>query len=299
METRDQEGILWTRRGWLAAMAVGGLGSLGAGKTDVDAILARMSAASLKNQGIRETEHYVAVGDAPEDFQAGALHVCEGLAKTLQKFLLTKGIEIPLPASRMAVVVLLDRASYNAFKGEDADGAEGGHYDLDSNRLVIFQTDQPRVNTFTLVHEATHQLTYNTGLLSRLGDVPVAVSEGLATFGEVWRKDRPTLARPNMLRLAVLRNPGKGRLKWIPLERLLTDDGLFEDEATEQLAYAESCLWIYDLLQTREGAKQLSAYLAAIKGRTDGTRRVEDAEAAFGNLGRLDSSLKTAARKIR
>ncbi len=41
-----------------------------------------------------------------------------------------------------------------------------------------------RVNTFTLVHEAIHQLTYNTGLLDRQADVPVAISEGLATFGE-------------------------------------------------------------------------------------------------------------------
>ena len=37
----------------------------------------------------------------------------------------------------------------------------------------------------TLSHEATHQLTFNTGLLNRKGDVPMCIAEGLAVYGEI------------------------------------------------------------------------------------------------------------------
>lgn len=304
MDDRDPLIPDWTRRRWLTLMALAGLGSLGADKAQADpaeaeAILARLAAVKLENRGSSETDHYLALGDAPDDFRDGALEVCEGLAKTFQKHLLTKGIAITLPRRKMAVVVLAGKESYDAFNGSQSVSAEGGVFDLETNRLVIFQTNNPQVNTFTLVHEATHQLTYNIGLLSRKGDVPVALSEGLATYGEVWRKDRPTLSRPNLLRLGVLKNPGRGAAKWIPMAKLLTDDNLFADESTVQLAYAESCLWIYDLLQTETGAKKLRDYLAAVRTRGDASQRLKDAEAAFGKLDRLDTVLKAAARKIR
>lgn len=298
----------WTRRRLLAGAALVGLGVLGADgaparpaldPAETDAIAARLAAARLPNPGVIETDHYFALGDAPDDFRDGALEVCEGLARTFQRHLTTKGIATALPAKKMAVVVLAGRKSYEAFKGEEAGGAEGGLFDLDANRLVIFQTNNRLVNTFTLVHEATHQLTYNTGLLSRRGDVPVALSEGLATYGEVWRKDRPSLERPNGPRLGVLKKTGGKGPKWIPMAKLLTDDDLFFDEKTEQVAYAESCLWIYDLLQTAAGAKSLRGYLAAVRKRDDPGHRVEDAETAFGDLVRLDAALKSAARKIR
>jgi len=298
----------WTRRRWLAGAALVGLGVLGADMSpatatidpaETDAIDARLKATNLRNTGLSETDRYFSLGDAPDDFRDGALVVCEGLARTLRKHLTTKGIEIVMPGKKMAVVVLAGRKSYEAFKGEAAGGDEGGLFDLDANRLVIYQTENPIVNTFTLVHEATHQLTYNTGLLSRRGDVPVALSEGFATYGEVWRKDRPSLERPNGPRLGVLKKTGGKGIKWIPLAKLLTDDEVFFSKKTEQLAYAESCLWIFDLLQTADGAKKLQIYLAAVRKRANPGHRVEDAETAFGDLARLDAALKSAARKIR
>ena len=106
-----------------------------------------------------------------------------------------------LPEHRLTVVTLAGPDSYAAFLGEDPGQVVGGHYDLDTNRLVIFDfrpdaanlaADPERVNTLTLIHEATHQLTFNTGLLNRLGDVPLCLSEGLAMYGEVWRPGRPS-----------------------------------------------------------------------------------------------------------
>ena len=39
-------------------------------------------------------------------------------------------------------------------------------------------------NMETLAHEGTHQLSFNTGLLSREGDMPLCIVEGLGTYGE-------------------------------------------------------------------------------------------------------------------
>ncbi|MCA1685070.1 MAG: DUF1570 domain-containing protein, partial [Planctomycetia bacterium] len=245
----------WSRRRWLAGVTLAGLGVVGADKAqtratpdaaELEAIRRRATEVKLENVGTNETDHYVAVGDAPDGFRAEALKVCEGLAKTLQTHFVTKGIPVTLPPRKMCVVVLDGRPSYEAFTGQVASGNEGGLYELDRNRLVIFRTDDPQVNTFTLVHEATHQITYNTGLLSRQGDVPVAVSEGFATYGEVWRVNRPSLKSPNALRLAALKNPGGAGPAWIPMARLLADDELFNDAKTELLAYAESWRLVYD-----------------------------------------------------
>src|SRR5436305_425890 len=39
-------------------------------------------------------------------------------------------------------------------------------------------------NLETLTHEATHQLTFNTGLLDRRSDLPFCIVEGLAMYSE-------------------------------------------------------------------------------------------------------------------
>src|SRR6476661_391165 len=147
------------RRRWLAAVTLAGLGALGADAprarptTDAVALAAirrSLEKAGLKFIGTNETAHYVAIGDAPDEYRAEALKVCEGLATTFQNHLLTKGIEVSLPPRKMAVVVLAGRESYEAYNGEEAGDNEGGIYDVNSNLLVIFKTDKPVVNTFTL-----------------------------------------------------------------------------------------------------------------------------------------------------
>ncbi len=96
----------------------------------------------------------------------------------------------------MTVITLKDDSSFRAFIGADPGDDVGGHYDLETNQLVVFdfrdkKEDKPgnaeRVNLFSLIHETAHMLCFNTGLLSRQADVPDCISEGLATFVEMWR----------------------------------------------------------------------------------------------------------------
>ncbi len=304
----------FTRRDWLGGLIVLGLGSLGAGDpvrpipsvidpAELAKIKKRASEAKLKDFGTNESDHYLGAGDAPEKFRKEALYLCEELAVSFKTHFQLKGFEVPLPSKKMTVVTLKDKASYEAFKGEAVGEAEGGHYEVSTGRLVIFdfresenQLNAKRTNTFILVHEAVHQLTYGTSILERGGDVPVAISEGFATYGELWRIARreKILGQINRPRLAVLKMPGEGR-DWIPLDELISGDDLFYDPKTEQLAYAESWLLIYELFKTHASNAKLIAFLKAIKTRENAGKRIEDAEKTFGNLDRLDREMRRSA----
>jgi hypothetical protein len=317
--SRTEPGWPLTRRRWLGGLSLLALGAAGAdpprplNATESEAVAAiqkQAAAAGIKEVGTALSDHYVGVGDAPSGHRESALRLCEDLAATFLRHFQNKGFDVAYPPDRMAVVVLKDRASYAAFKAGPVGDLEGGHYDVQANRLVVFDFHDPkpggpanarRVNTFTLVHEAVHQLSYNTGLLDRKADVPVAVSEGLATYGELWTREPRSsqrIGQRNGYRLNVLLDPNSG-VDWLPAERLLADDSLFEDARAEQVAYAEAWLLVYDLMQTASGAKKLRAYLQALRPRRDAGHRVEDAQAALGNLVRLDFALKRRASLLK
>ena len=303
-----------SRREWLGGMALIGIGSLGAAEppkekpaefdpVERDAVNRRAQTAKLKDFGENKSEHYRGVGDAPEPFRKEALFLCEELAASFKTHFHLKGFDVALPLKKMTVVTLKDKASYAAFKGEEVGDTEGGHYEVATGRLVIFDfredekaANARRTNTFILVHEAIHQLTYGTGILERGGDVPVAISEGFATYGELWRNSRreKILGQVNRPRLAVMRMPGESR-DWIPIDELIATDDLFYDPKTEQLAYAESWLLTYELMKTKAGVAKLTAYLKAIKPRKNPGKRITDAENTLGNLGKLDRDLKRSA----
>ena len=280
---------------------------------DLAPIFARAKKAKLGEFKVNESKekHYVGIGDAPADFRAEAVSICETLAKVYRDYFETKGFKVGSPESRLIVIILKDKESYKAFVGDVAGadvGAEvGGHYDVEANQLVVFDSTHndnglaasARVNTFTLVHEAIHQLTYNTGLLERQGDVPVAISEGLATFGELWQHTnrRSTLGVRNSARLAVFSQPD-GQGAWIPVEEILTKDDLFADPDTTQVAYAESWVLVHYFLRTTPSKlTKFRAYLDALRKRRDPSHRLEDARTHLGDLARLDKDLKQYANK--
>ena len=250
----------------------------------------------LKNVRASKTTHYVGIGDAPTPQRESAVKLCEALASTYQKHFTEKGFETTLPKDPMIVVVLANRNSYAAFIGEPVSEDDGGFYDVEANYLVTCDAKAARTNTFTLVHEAMHQLTYATGLLSRAGDVPVAISEGFGTYAETWTLRNPVMGGFNHLRLDALSRAAKS--DWIGVERLLANDDVFSKEETRQVAYAEAWLLIHTLLNTREPnlKGKLGVYLTAIHKRADATKRVEDATAAFGDLASLDALLRKTAR---
>ena len=117
----------------------------------------------------------------------------------------------------------------------------------------------------TIVHEATHQLAFNSGLQVRFADVPFWVSEGIAIYFETpnlestkgWRN----IGAVNRLNLVNFRNYLPRRSAG-SLELLLSDDKRFRDPATASDAYAEAWALNYYFLQTKSDT--YVKYLAAL-----------------------------------
>ncbi|MGO9922459.1 MAG: DUF1570 domain-containing protein [Isosphaeraceae bacterium] len=257
-----------------------------------------------------QTEHLIGLGDAPPAFRQSALEIAESLAKVFLGYFKSRGFKAELPARRMTLIILKGVESYRALPGEKPGISVGGHYDLDTNRLVIFdfrpqqaglEADAKKINAFTLIHETVHLLCFNTGILSREADVPACISEGLATFFELWRpRTRTAFGGNNGDRLKVLlaaRNNGE---PWIPLVDMVKDDDRIDDPKTEQLAYAESWLLVHFLLKKEAWLPRFRAYLEGQAGPppNPAPARVEYAESKLGPLAALDRELRKHAREV-
>ena len=133
----------------------------------------------------------------------------------------------------------------------------------DVNRLLARPEAEPLVAT--IVHEATHQIAYNSGLQARFADNPRWLSEGLAIYFETpdlssnrgWRG----IGQVNRRRLNAFRQGLAGR-KPDSLTNLLTDDSQFQNTETALAAYAEA--WSLSYFLIRKRPKEYRAYLELI-----------------------------------
>lgn len=297
-----------SRRNFLAGV---GLAYCGAGRlsrlvTAADSeksLREALGQAGIAAPTIRETASYLAAGDAPAEFLQQALALCEALAQDFLKHFQSNGFGVVSPPEKLTLIVLSGPRSYAAWTGTPAEEAVGGHYDLATNRLVIFDNrnrdeagpEAARANTVALMHEAVHQLCFNSGLLDRLGDVPKLVSEGLATYGEVRRPGgRTRVGDPNTGRLAVLRSG-----EWLPLERLWTDDALFDAPETQQQAYAQGWLAMQTLVSREAWRGRFRSYLDRIRPRRDAASRKADILATLGEIPEIEAALREPISRAR
>ena len=305
-----------TRRQWLGCALLGGIAGAAepSGKDTAQEeaeVQAHARKAGLKRFRTTVTEHYLGIGDCSDTHREHALKISKQLAATYQKHFHDKGFAVTLPSRRLTVVTLKDKTSYEKFVGDAPGEDEGGHFNLETNQLVVFDfrpapgdpdaiANPDRVNTFTLIHEGIHQLTFNTGLLNLQGDVPDALSEGLAMYGELWRPTgRLAFGQVNMLRRDVILDQDDLAAAWIPIGTLLKNDAVLRGKAY-QLAYAESWLLVHFFLRTTaDRLRKFRAYLDAIQPRRDPAERINDATAHLGDLDQLDRDLRKYAGLLR
>ena len=297
------------RRSWL----LGTLGSLvlgpglARGDAALDTIKARAKAAGLETFEESESTGYRAIGDARRSFREAALEVCEAVAADYRKHFTDKKFDLETPKEKLIVVILKGPQSYAAFEGIALGEAGGGHFDRETNWLVVYDFRGPGAipkapvaeidNTFSLVHEAIHQLTFNTGVLDRAADIPLLVIEGLATYAETWGPHhRGDIGSINFRRRKGLEEGRARGAKWIPLESLLASDQYFDakDDPTQQVVYAESWMFVHKLLKDPARLPQFRAYLKALLAKPDPKRRLELARARLGDLARLEKQIRPA-----
>jgi hypothetical protein len=331
-----EPGLKLTRRAMLAAALVSGASACtrvaaraeddpapGEGQDD-DAEQRAVEALGVK-AGLRpfhssRSTSYLAIGDAPADFRALTLRDCELVAADYLDHYRAKGFDVTRPARRLTVVTLADDRSFAAFLGDPRLAmkpsrlvtiATHGIYQVETNRLVLLDHRAlgPETgarggyeNLRNLAHEATHQLTYNTGLLRRGGDIPTSILEGLARYGEVRKSTGRTppgqINRMCLQDLALTR-----RIPWIAVATLLADDRDAKGAAGAQvklLAYAEAWLLVHYLMSDPARTAAFRNYLEAIRDRTaaDRDQRLADASQHLGDLDRLNQELRQYAVRL-
>lgn len=254
---------------------------------------------------------------------------CGQIASDYAEHFRALGFRVHLRESFLIVVIFRDDRSYGRFfnlpslleaKKKGLPLMPVGLHNRKTNALYLFDWRRQGGSAFamlnmrTLVHEATHQLTFSTGLLNREGDTPLCIIEGLGTYGEARELMGPSnFGRVNWNRLKVLestdrlgsiannpRQPDRVRprtVPWIPLRELFIDDMVLRSGWIE-LAYAESWLLVHYLLKDEEMRPRFRQYLKAIESRQTAEHRIEDAQTHLGDLEQLERKLRGYAVRL-
>jgi len=268
-------------------------------------------------QGFRvhETRHYLIFYSTSEIYAQWCGTLYEGLYKAFYKHWKNRGLELTEPDQPLVVIIFADRQRYRRFSQEELkDGATTivGYYSLQSNRVTTYDLtgvetlrqqgdrrgSRTEINKIlarpaaaqmvaTIVHEAVHQLAFNSGMQSRFADIPLWVSEGLAVYFET-----PNLSRRkiNYYRLRRFKTYAKNR-PFNSLTSLVVNDQRFRNPNQLLDAYAEA--WALNYYLLRGKSKEYVKYLKLLSDKPplveDGPKaRLEQFEQAFGDIKKLD-----------
>jgi hypothetical protein len=274
------------------------------------------------------TNHYLVCYDTSRDYAKWSAAVFERLHDAFGNYWTRAGLELHDPTRPLVVVIFADRQAYEAHARAALGGAAGrvaGYYDMLSNRvttydltgkdalaaahgrragatgLAILSSPEAAGLVSTLVHEATHQLAFNTGLHRRLAPVPVWVSEGIATYFETpdlghargW-KGIGEVNGPRLERFLTTYRPGI-------LETLVRDDEPFRNPETAIDAYAVAWATTHHLLRTRKA--DLVGYLRVLAakrplGEDAPDVRLREFREAFGDPADLERAVFKAAARL-
>ncbi len=232
---------------------------------------------------IHQTANYMICYNTSEAYAqwCGALY--ERLHRGFYSYWKNRGLALREPERRLVALVFDGRDSFERYsKPELGDAASVmiGYYNMRSNRVTMFdltgadgvrardrgRSSAAHINQIlsqpaaertvaTIVHEATHQLAYNSGLQTRYAADPKWVSEGIAVYFETpdlrsskgWRG----IGGVHPSHLARYRRSLRSRTD-DPLMTLLTDDARFRNSKTSAQAYADAWALNYYLLRARK-----------------------------------------------
>jgi hypothetical protein len=209
------------------------------------------------------------------------------------------------PSNRLVVYDYARNRAFLAGKERNAELVRQAANDLDRERLTVaigrFERDRrDDTNIATVMHEVAHQLSFNSGLLRREGDIPLWLAEGLATYCEptvngAWQG----IGEPNPHRANGLASQLRGGGGFLSLRALLeNDDWLRRAERPEQVALGYAQSWALFGLLMRDRPKSLRRYLEIIQGRRTPEHRLADVAECFGDLAALDRRYQAHLREL-
>ncbi len=145
----------------------------------------------------------------------------EELFRSFVHYFSVRGMRPAVPEFPLVAIVFASQRDFVAYV-QKTDGTVPppgvvGFYSPQSNRVLLYDVTQGQVpdadwqrNATTIIHEATHQMAFNTQIHNRLAVPPRWVGEGLALLFEapgVWNAHQHRLAkdRVNPARLSLFR----------------------------------------------------------------------------------------------
>jgi hypothetical protein len=264
---------------------------------------------------VHHSKNYVVCYNTTRTYAKWTSTLLERLQKAFIAYWKKRGCAVAPPAHPLPVIVFSDQMSYAEYARPELGAAVAnviGYYNLDANRIIMYdltgmqslQREGARGSTrdiddtlstpaaeplvATIVHEATHQISFNCGLQTRLVDNPLWMSEGLAVYFETpdlsssrsWSGIGVNYSRWDLF----LENLDAGRVS--SLEELVADDTLFQYPDTAVDSYAQAWAWNYFLIKWRPD--QYAAYLKAIAKQPlltppDPKRRLAEFRKHFGD----------------
>ncbi len=232
---------------------------------------------------VYQTKHYVIVHNTHEGYVRWVGGLFESLHRGFHTYFRNQGWELLEPEFPLVALVFADRASFEAYARPELGNMAAaviGYYNLETNRMTTFNVPNAERNVATIIHEATHQLAYNTGLQTRFADNPMWVSEGLAAFFEATNLANLNrwsgIGRVNTVKLSDFR-------KYVPnrpnesLATLLSDDSRFRS-TRDRPGCVRGSLGTH-LLPAEDEQKNVHSVLACPeRGKTAGRTRAARAD---------------------
>ncbi|MGH7127881.1 MAG: DUF1570 domain-containing protein [Planctomycetaceae bacterium] len=248
----------------------------------------------------------------------------DDIYRSVRGYFQVRGFSMPEPEFPLVALVFPDRDGFAAHCADDGFSAFRGlkgYYTLRSNRVAVFDPGEETLSLRsdlragpcrpgllrissrgggslrdTIVHEAVHQIAFNCGLHSRIGETPKWIVEGLAMVfeSEAVRRRSPSdtvAARINLERFLWFGDFVKHDRRDRSLTAFLSDDAAFKSNALD--AYGEAWALSFYLLEKRPA--DYARYLRQIAGRDPlrpypPEQRLADFRGSFGSdLDRFES----------
>jgi hypothetical protein len=259
------------------------------------------------------TPHYVLCHNTADAFAQETAELVEQLYRSFTAYFGGRGMGFDKPQFPMVVLIFDDESEFRDYLA-NSPGTSGmirvsGIYSVDTNRIAMFNAagkeakkygNSRWINLSTVIHEATHQIAFNSGCHRRYADNPVWLAEGLAMYFETpdvqgnkiaW-SSAGNLNTPRLDRFATFRKKGR---RPDSLKTLVASDDRFHSDGTASDAYAESYALTYFLVHQR--MPQFLKYVKMMAAKPSleqdtAEQRLAEFQEAFGqNLQLLETSL--------
>ncbi|NIL96864.1 MAG: DUF1570 domain-containing protein [Planctomycetales bacterium] len=291
---------------------------------------------------VHKTAHYLICYNTSPAYARWCGGLFERLYRAFNNFWDRQGMTLSEPAGLLVAIIFSDERTYREYAvvelGESVHSIVG-YYNLMTNRVVMYDLtgaqkirqakdrvrqsveinrvlSRPEAASLvaTIIHEATHQIAFNCGMQTRLADVPIWVSEGIAMYFETpdlkssrgWRG----LGAVNRTRLKRFHSPNRSRPA-DSIRVLLSDDRWIQGRAEDPRfqgreavldAYAEAwCLAYYLIKHHPDEFVKYMQLLAEKRPLQQDTaeQRVADFERFFGTLPGLEQKFLRQMSRVR